>query len=404
MERGMETGTSKNERRILLLVLLTLPIGPLAVDLYTPSLPYIVEFLNTTATLVQLSITIFIFGLIIGELILGTISDSYGRKKILLFGLLGVCVFSMCVIVSPNILVFCIFKFLQGVACASPMTLTRAISTDTFKGPRMRRAASFISVSYQSSFVIGPIAGGYLQHYTGWKGSFVVLAAYTFLIFSLMLLLLPETNTRKIKLNLRRSLDNYKTIICHRPFIGAVLIMGSIYCVLITFYQFAPFIIQKRMHYGPVTYGHIITIIGVVSIASGLSNTRLIRHFSVNALIMTCALCALGVSAVLLAFELVGLIDIFTLIGPVLVIIAANSIMYPNAYGECLRMFPAMAGAAASLMGVLTKVETVIVSGIASHFSSTSVVPVACAFILMYLVILFGFYLLKQTQSREQDS
>ena len=187
------------ERTITPALLVTLAllsaVAPFATDLYLAAFPTMVSDLHTTATAVQLTLTAFLLGLALGQLIFGPLSDRYGRVRPLVVGA-GVCVAaSAATVFAPSIDVLIGARLFQGIAGAAGMVIGRAIIADLASGKAAARAFSLMMIVGGVAPVVAPLAGGFLVAPIGWRGALAVILALSTLMLLAVLLVVRETHT-----------------------------------------------------------------------------------------------------------------------------------------------------------------------------------------------------------------
>lgn len=177
----------KNSALFLFILLGALTaFGPFVTDMYLPSLPSMVGYFDTQASMVQLGLTSSMIGLALGQLFFGPLSDRYGRRSPLLAAMLLFIVSTVCCIFSSTIESFIFFRLIQGVAGAGGIVVSRSIATDLFTGRELAKAMAIIGAINGVAPVASPVLGGFLTDSIGWKGIFVVL-----LVIGVLLLVAP---------------------------------------------------------------------------------------------------------------------------------------------------------------------------------------------------------------------
>jgi len=146
----------------------------IGIDLYVPSLPAIADYFNATSHAVQITIGIYMFGYAIGQLFLGILSDSFGRRKIIILSGFFYTLASLLAAFSPNIFLLITYRFLQGLSISGLGVVARAVATDMFDGLDLAKSLASFSLSWAIGPILGPFIGGYIQHYFDWKTNFYV--------------------------------------------------------------------------------------------------------------------------------------------------------------------------------------------------------------------------------------
>jgi Bcr/CflA subfamily drug resistance transporter len=170
--------TTAVRRPIALIVILSAltAVAPFAIDMYVPGFPELGVELKSAASTVQLSMSVFLIGLVIGQLVIGPISDKLGRRRLLLGGTSLFTVLSVACAVAPSMPLLIAGRFLQGCAGAAGLVLARAVLTDRFAGPRLPFYFSIQSMILGIAPVLGPLLGGLIVTAGGWRAVFWVLA------------------------------------------------------------------------------------------------------------------------------------------------------------------------------------------------------------------------------------
>lgn len=260
----------KNSASFLFILLGALTaFGPFVTDMYLPSLPSMVGYFNTQASMVQLGLTSSMIGLALGQLFFGPLSDRYGRRSPLLAAMLLFIVSTVCCIFSGTIESFIFFRLIQGVAGAGGIVVSRSIATDLFTGRELAKAMAIIGAINGVAPVASPVLGGFLTDSIGWKGIFVVL-----LVIGVLLLLgnlrfresLPVE--RRKRGSLKSMLAGFGVVLRNRRYVYYVLQMGFAMGVLFTNISSSPFIMQQ--HYGFSAFGFSL-FFGINALAIGLA-------------------------------------------------------------------------------------------------------------------------------------
>jgi len=175
-----------------LLALLT-ALGPLAMDLYLPSLPAIEAALAASAAQVQLTISVYLIGFAVGQVIYGPVSDRFGRKPVLNAALGIFCVGTLVCSIAPTIGALIAARAIQGAGAAGVIVLTRAIVRDLYEGPRAGRELSLMGAIMGVAPIVAPMIGGFTQTQFGWRFGFIVILLAGIAAIAVVARLLPET-------------------------------------------------------------------------------------------------------------------------------------------------------------------------------------------------------------------
>jgi DHA1 family bicyclomycin/chloramphenicol resistance-like MFS transporter len=348
MSRGQQA-------RLVLVLGALIALGPLTIDMYLPALPTITDELQTTAAAVQTTLTGTLIGLALGQLLIGPLSDSLGRRAPLLAGVAVHVVASVLCFFAPNLLVLGSLRVFQGLGAAAAMVVATAIVRDLYTGLPAARLFSRLMLVMGAAPVLAPTLGGELLRWTSWRGVFVALAVYGVLIAVVTLIALPET----LPVERRRSdgvigtLKVYGSLLRDRSFMGLVIVAGLAMAALFAYVSGSSFVLQGQ--YGmneqqfALTFGAgAIGLIGATQL-----NVRLLRRFT-PAQILSWSLVGGSVAAVvLLFFAATGIGGLATLLIPLWTVLAAAGLALPNAPALALSRHGEAAGTAAALLGAV---------------------------------------------------
>src|SRR5262249_27650796 len=183
--------------------------GPLSVDLYLPSMPAIAEALAAPPAHVQLTISLYLVGFAIGQIIYGPISDRVGRKPVIIISFALYCAATLICLVAASIAVLVAGRFLQALGVSGAVVVVRAVVRDMYEGARAGRQLSSMSMLMGFAPIIAPISGGVLQTVFGWRAGFVFLIALGALAGTLTWRYLPETHQARAAMSFAGLVRNY---------------------------------------------------------------------------------------------------------------------------------------------------------------------------------------------------
>lgn len=249
----------KTERNSKLYILIFTGIvsafGPFVTDFYLPALPALSEYFDTTASLVQLSLTFSMIGLAVGQLIIGPLSDKYGRKSPLMVSLVVFCISTLGCLYSPGIYAFLFFRLLQGFSGAGGVVISRSIALDLYGGKELTRFFSMLSCVQGLAPVCAPVLGGILLEVMDWKGIFwVLLVIGMALIASLHFFKESLDAEIRQKGSIFSTFKHYLPVLRNRQFMRYVLVQAFAMGVMFTYIAASPFIFQNHFSTSPLFY------------------------------------------------------------------------------------------------------------------------------------------------------
>lgn len=339
-------------------------LGQISSDIYLPALPVIQRELGVTVHTIQLTITSFMVGFAISHLINGPISDRSGRRKPLIIGSAIAIIGTLLCRYAGSIDSFLLGRFLQGVGTGAAATLFRTILRDVYSGEKLAKIGSFISISRVILLASAPLIGSYLMHFFGWRSCFTFL-----LIYSLLCLVgtffIQETNqyqhlhTHQVK----KILNNMWRCLSHRIFLGYTVCIMLAFGGILAWLTSLPILLQEVVGLSPIQFGWICAFAGFFFIVGGLANALLVERLNLDRMIKI----GLGVmfvgGIVMLLFGLMGHINVWVIMTPVIIYILGASLIFANAYAGAFHPFAKMAGTAGAVFGFLQ-----IIGGAASSF------------------------------------
>lgn len=237
------------------LVLLS-AFGSFVNDLYLPSLPEMVTYFHTTRPTVQLGLTFGMIGLGVGQVVLGPLSDRFGRKPILIITLIVFCIGAVCSVWSPTIHVFIFWRLVQGLGASGGYFLARTIPTDLYGGRALAKVMALVGAINGFAPASAPVIGGFIDRASGWHGIFWTLAAFSVVLLAITFFFkesLPAA--RRVKGHFGVAFKNYVVLAHNRHFLIHVMLKGSALGMLFAYISSAPFIIQDHYGYDQLQFG-----------------------------------------------------------------------------------------------------------------------------------------------------
>lgn len=248
--------TSKNSKLYILVIIgIVSAFGPFVTDFYLPALPALSGYFTTTASLVQFSLTFSMIGLAVGQLVIGPLSDKYGRKRPLLISLYLFCLSTLGCLYASDIYWFVFFRLIQGLAGSGGVVISKSIATDLYQGQELTRFFSMLSSVQGLAPICAPVLGGILLEVTDWKGIFwVLLGIAVFLIISLSFFRESLDISKRTKGSVLSTFKHYIPVLGNRQFMRYVLIQAFAMGVMFTYIAASPFIFQNHFGLSPIHY------------------------------------------------------------------------------------------------------------------------------------------------------
>lgn len=366
----------KLTRPLFLAILCTLmAFASLSIDLYLPAMPLMAKELHGD---VELTVTAFLVGFSIAQLIWGPISDSFGRRLPLYIGMLMFIVGSAGCALSKNMEQIVLWRIVQAFGtCTGPM-LARAMIRDSFS--RVKAAQMFSTLFFFMAVapIVGPLIGGQIICFSSWRVIFVTLAALG-VIMLISLFALPETlpEDKRVKLSFANAFNNYLVLVKNRIFMKYTLCLTFFYVAAYAYMTGSPFVYISYFGVAPQYFGFLfgLNLLGVM--AMSMLNRRLVLRYSLKQLLKIAVFVSL-LSAVILA--LVVKIQIGGVVAVVLSIFlffSMNGIIAANTTTAALDAAPSLAGSASATIGALQYGSGVVSTLLLAYFKDGTPWPMA---------------------------
>ncbi|MEE2040306.1 multidrug effflux MFS transporter [Nocardiopsis sp. CT-R113] len=330
--------------------------GPLATDMYLPAFPQITQDLGTSEAQIQLTLTAIMLGLAVGQLVLGPMSDAWGRRGPLLVGVAVFTVTSVLCVFVPDVTLFIVLRFVQGVAGAAGAVISRAVVRDLFEGDDAVRFFSRLALVMMLAPLLAPLVGAQLLLVGPWQVSFWVLAVMSAVSFVLVLVWLPESlpvESRR-RQGPRQLVSTVSGLVRQPRFVGPVLTLGLSFGMLFTYVSAFSFVSQQEFGASPQTYAWLFAVNSLGMMAGTQANGFLVGRVDTLrrlGLGLGLALVSVGALAVLAA---TGVATLLMAVGLLALMMFSVGFIMPNATVTALDGQPAsVAGTASALMGAL---------------------------------------------------
>jgi DHA1 family bicyclomycin/chloramphenicol resistance-like MFS transporter len=277
MNEEKKTATGKDSKGYLCFLLIFLGMmsafGPFVTDMYLPGLPSMVEDFHTSETLVQLSLTMGMIGLAIGQIFFGPMSQKWGRRPVLLVSMILFIAAAFLCVLSDNIESFLLCRLFQGLGGAGGIVLSRAIATDCYEGRELAKMMAIIGAINGIAPAVAPIIGGLVTGTMGWQGVFYILGVLGVLLF-VMSLVFRETLpvSHRHTGSLLKSFTDYPKVFALRRFVKLAVTYGLASGTMFAYISSAPFIIQSHYGFDEIGFAVIFGINAVfIGVGSGLA-------------------------------------------------------------------------------------------------------------------------------------
>lgn len=342
-----------SERRIfwitwILLFIITM-LG-MAIDLVSPSLPSIAQSLKISSASAKNVISFYLLGYGLGNFLGGVMTDSLGRRQLLLWSLFGFTIASLLPVFYPHIHSLFLARILQGLTLGMASVVTRAVLADIYPKDKLTKLGTLTGTMFGLGPIIGPFLGGYLQQYFGWQACFIFFAVSIAIELAFIFFIVPETIVNKHPFCVVSIKRNLLEVMRHREFMTIIVMMGLIYSLLVSFNIVGPFLVQTRYHYSAVSFGYFSLCMGLFFLCATFICRYLLSKYHVRQLYAVFL-------KILLILTFIYMLSVYFFPTSLLFFLLVSSamfftcgFMFPMSLGYGLSFFRHIAGTAAAMM------------------------------------------------------
>ncbi|WP_179954067.1 multidrug effflux MFS transporter [Denitrobaculum tricleocarpae] len=368
--------TSRPPRPALAILIAVAAVGPLALNIFTPSMPGMQRVFDVSYGTIQLTITLYLFGTAVAQLLYGPLSDRFGRRPVLLIGLCLFLLGSIASAFATSIVWLLISRTLQAVGGCAGLVLSRAIVRDMHSREKSASMIGYITVGMVVVPMISPLIGGVLDQWFNWRAGFLFVTAAGFIVLLATLLKLPETNfdLRPIP-GLRGILLSYSGLLKSREFrhyaFNAAFTSGAFFAFL----SGGPFIAIELMAQPTSVYGICFVFVALGYMSGNFLTGRLAERMGTDTMITLGSSLSLAGAVTMCLLALTGNINLVTIFGPMALITFGNGLSLPSATAGSVSVNPKIAGAAAGLAGFMQMTLSACITLFVGYLQSDSALP-----------------------------
>ena len=367
-------------------------LGPVGMQILLPALPVIKQTFDVSNDVAQLTLSLSMLAIAIGTLVYGPLSDKYGRKRVMLAGIVITLIGSIVCFVSDSIVLLISGRFIQAFGGAVGLVLARAIVRDVYGAEEAARVIATLVMVMVVLPMMSPALGGELMHQFGFESVFIIIAFASAIAFVFLFFWLPETLAEPVPFEgVKSMLMTFSNLFASRVFCGYAFCVTFVSVVFFSFISAAPEIMVSVLKRPPTEYGYYFIMIP----AGFMTGNYVARHFgkkiSIDNMIAIGA--SIGITGIVLALllQILGMNSPFALFLPIALAVFGNGITLPNAQAAAINEFPEYAGTASGLTGFLQmSVSSVAAQAVAIIFNGT-VYPLLSLMLVASLISLLTF-------------
>ncbi|MBL6927889.1 MAG: multidrug effflux MFS transporter [Rhodospirillales bacterium] len=355
--------------------------GPLATDMYLPSLPAMAADFATDVGTVQLTLSVFMAGFGISQLMVGPLSDRFGRRPVLIVGVGLYFLATAACALAPTIELLIGLRFVQAIGACTGVVVARAVVRDVYGRDRAAKVLAYMGTAMALAPVIAPIIGGYLVMWSGWRSIFVALAIFGLILVLLVWRQLGETNQYKDVMATRPSwlARNYLTLLGDRSYLGYVLVNTFVFCGMFAFISGSSFVLIKFLGLPPNLFGMCFGIAVLGYMSGTVIAGKLTVRIGIDGMLAAGGVVAMVGGVTMVGLALAGVDHAAAVIGPQFTYMIGMGIVMPNAIAGAIGPYPKMAGAASALLGFVQMAAAALVGLAVGQLDDGTQIPMTTA-------------------------
>lgn len=326
--------------------------GPLALNIFVPSMPGLVRVFDTDYATIQLTLTLYLVGVAFAQLAYGPLSDRFGRRPALLSGLAIYATASLLCAFAWSIETLIIGRVLQAIGGCAGMVLGRAIVRDVFERDRAASVIALVTMAMAVAPAMAPALGGFLESAFDWHATFLVPMAVGVVVLVAASLRLNETNLTPIpRIDLLSMLRSYGELLRSRAFLGYAGNTAMSVGAFFAFLAGGPFVVIEILQRPASEYGLYFVLISGGYMAGNFAASRLSQRLGVDRMIPLGVAVSTAGAVTSVGFLLAGVVTTASVFLPMMVVAVGNGLSQPNGIAGAISVNPRIAGAASGLMG-----------------------------------------------------
>ena len=371
-------------------------LGPLALNIFIPSMPGMVAVFGTDYATIQLTLTLYLFGVAVAQLFMGPLSDRFGRRPVLLAGVAVFLVGSLMAALASSLALLIAGRIIQAVGGCAGLVLGRAIVRDTHSREESASMIGYITMAMVVAPMVAPFLGGHLDEWFGWRASFFLVLGVGAVVLAFAWLLLNETHhNRHAGGGALAVLRGFPVLLRDLAFAGYAINVSCTTAVFFAFLAGAPYIMVEVMDRPASDYGEYFMLNAIAYMTGNFASGRLATRLGAVRMVFAGSVFAVIGAGLLTALSLTVEMTPLLLFLPIMLVGLANGISLPSATAAAISLRPDLAGTASGLTGFLQMFVGALVTLLVGHLQDDTVFPMVGVMSAAAVIAFLGFLLAR---------
>lgn len=393
-----------SSKRFVILMGSIIALDPLSIDMYLPAFPTMTVSLNTSYSMLELSVTSFFIGMVIGQLFFGPVADHLGRRKTLLIGMVVYFFATLGCALSSNIYIFIFFRILQAFGGCAGMVVTRAIARDIFDSKKFAGFFSTLMLVMGLAPILAPTLGSMISAHLGWRSIFYVLAAINLICWITSYFFVPETQTKQSTstLHIAKAFRSYTKLLQNVRFTGYAIPDSVIRGGYFAYVAGSPFVFIEIFKIPSQHYAWLFALNSIGFVLASQFNRFFLRKYYPDQILRVARWVA-SLSAVVLVLAPMIHFSFWTVWIPIFFFISSLGFVGPNSGALALSEQGHQAGLASALYGTLQWTFPMISTYAVAHLHNETIYPMTGVIASCAVIGVIGFYLMIGRQTSKKS-
>ena len=375
---------------------------PLTVDGSLPLVSVLPVYFQTTTASVQYSLSAAVLGIALGQLVYGPLSDRFGRKPVLISGITLYIGTAIACSMAAGIEQLIGLRLLQGFFACSGVIVARAVIRDMFDREAAARLFALMMGIHGIMPTIAPFVSGWVTQEYGWRAMFWVMAGFGLFALLAVMFGLSESNKTRMRNAVQPSVlfRNYSEILRNRAFRYNATCACFMYGALMAYFAGAPVGLIQYLGLNPLEFGIAMAVPMVFYMVAQIGVARIPHGAGMNRMIRVGVIMAATAGIGMLTFVTLGIINVYTLMGPVVLVLTSLAFITPGTTAGAMSPFAHMAGAASSLLGFIQFVAAATSAALIGVLNDGTPYPMAATICVCTICALIAYLTLVRRLSR----